>query len=62
MLASVWEDLCRGQWNRFDHAGIEWEPAGRDWGGRDPADGEWDVVSVSSDRLGLMEDFLEDRP
>lgn len=33
-----------------DHAGIEWEPAGRYWGGREPTDGEWDVVSVSADR------------
>ncbi len=49
-LASVWEDVCRGQWHRLNHAGIEWEPAGRYWGGRDPSDGEWDVVSVSADR------------
>ena len=49
-VASVWEDVCRGQWHQLDHAGIEWEPAGRYWGGREPSDGEWDVVSVSTDR------------
>lgn len=49
-MAGVWESLCRGQWHRLGHAGIDWEPAGRSWEGRDPARGEWDVVSVSGDR------------
>ncbi len=49
-VAAVWEEVCRREWRRLDHAGIEWEPAGRYWGGRDPSNVEWDVVSVSADR------------
>jgi hypothetical protein len=49
-VAAVWESLCRQQWHRLGHAGIDWEPAGRYWEGRDPDRGEWDVVSVSGDR------------
>lgn len=49
-VAGVWEDVCRQRWHRLGVAGIEWEPAGRYWGGREPAGTEWDVVSVSADR------------
>ncbi|HEY3358456.1 MAG TPA: ATP-binding protein [Polyangia bacterium] len=49
-VAATWESLCRQQWHRLGHGGIDWEPAGRYWEGRDPDRGEWDVVSVSGDR------------
>jgi hypothetical protein len=53
-VASVWEDLCRQQWHRLRHQGVEWEPAGRFWSGREPNAEEWDVISVSADRRLLF--------
>lgn len=49
-VAAVWEDVCRERWHRLRHQGIDWEPAGRYWAGREPGGEEWDVVSVSADR------------
>lgn len=49
-VAAVWEDLCRQQWHGIGFQDVEWEPAGRYWASRGPGAGEWDVVSVSSDR------------
>ena len=53
-VAATWEDLCRQQWHRLRYLGLEWEPAGRHWAGREITGAEWDVVSVSSDRRHVL--------
>jgi len=49
-VAAMWEGLCREQWHRIGHDGVEWERAGRHWTSRQQTGDEWDVASVSADR------------